>query len=52
MPQIAKVDNPDSATHFLCDRAPYPDEQTHHLINARCRYCHKLDTAIRKEAGL
>jgi hypothetical protein len=59
MSQIPKVDRPDSSTHFLCDAAPYPDEMTHHLVPTpfqssiqRCRWCHRSDADIRKEAGL
>jgi hypothetical protein len=59
MSQIAKVADPDSATHFLCDQSPYPHSMTHHLVPTehhqpvqRCRWCRRTDAEIRKEAGL
>ena len=59
MTQTAKVERPDSATHFLCDASPYPASMTHHLVPTqhaqpvqRCRWCRRTDAEIRQEAGL
>jgi len=49
--QRPAVERPDSASHFYCDSAPFSDT-THHLVDGRCRYCHKTDSQIRTEAGL
>lgn len=58
----AVVENPDSASHFICDGARAPmildglnyRRVTHHLVGAsqRCTYCKRPAATILKEAGL